>query len=132
MCEADESSAWSGLTYQKPAAPISTHTNPFANMALDQSENRWSMYQQPGDNNLELGHQNTHDRQSFATVTACEQAKLYRIIHECIFIYCGARGRASADSLLDVFQRYFDWKDGLPADLRSVEGQPLPHVLFLQ
>ena len=131
-CETDESSAWSGLTYQKPFAPISTDANPFANMDLDRIQGQWSIYRQPGDSNLGPGHQKTDARQSFAIVTACEHARLYRIIHECIHVYCGARGRVSADALLDLFQRYSAWKDGLPPELRSVEGEPLPHVLFLQ
>lgn len=123
--------AWSGLIYQKPVAPISTHANPFANMAVHQAEGGWSMYRQPGDSNLEIGDQSTDGRQSFVTVTACEHAKLYRIVHECILVYCGARGKVSAGSLLDIFQRYMVWKDGLPPELGTVEGQPLPHVLFL-
>ena len=90
------------------------------------------MYRQPNDDNLELGHQNADDRQSFAILTACEHAKLCRIIHECILVYCGAQGKVSADSLFKVYQRYIAWKDGLPLNLRSVEGQPLPHVLLLQ
>ncbi len=90
------------------------------------------MYRQPGDNDLEHGHQRTDDRQSLAHLTACELAKLYRIVHECILVYCGTRSQVSADSLLDIFQRYIVWKDELPPDIRSVEGQPLPHVLFLQ
>lgn len=131
-CEAYGSSAWSALTYQKPSAPISTHASPFANISLDRIEERWSMYRQPGDSSLELGEQSTDDRQSLATLTACEHAKLYRIVHECILIYCGSRGKVSTKSILDLFQRYVMWKDGLPPGLRSVEGQPLPHVLFLQ
>lgn len=90
------------------------------------------MYRQPGDSSMGLGYQNPDDRQSFATLTACEHAKLYRIVHECILVYCGARGKVSPKSLLDLFQRYVTWKDGLPPNIRSVVGQPLPHVLFLQ
>ena len=90
------------------------------------------MYRQPGDSNVEPGHQNINDRQSFATLTAREHAKLYRIIHESILVYCGARGKVSTDSLLDVFQRYLAWEEELPPDLRSVKGEPLPHILFLQ
>ena len=135
MCsglEADGSSAWSGLTYQKPFAPVSTHAHPFANISIEKSTATWNMYRQPGDSNLELGDRNTHDRQSFAMLTACEHAKLYRIIHECILVYCGARGKVSPNSLLDLFERYLAWKDGLSPDLQSVEDEPLPHVLFLQ
>ena len=125
-------SAWSGLTFQKPAAPISTRASPFTNIAIGQDEGRWNKYCQPGDSNIELGFRNTDDRLGFATMTACEHAKLYRIIHECILVYCGARGKVSAPYLLDCFQRYIEWKDGLPSDIRSIESQPLPHVLFLQ
>ena len=90
------------------------------------------MYRQPGDNDLEHGDQKTDDRQSLAYLTARELAKLYCIAHECILVYCGNRGKVSADSLLAVLQRYIVWKDELPPDIRRVEGQPLPHVLFLQ
>lgn len=130
--EADESSAWSGLTYQKPFAPASTHASPFSNIALDRVDGRWNLYRQPGDNNLQLGDQNSEDRQSFSTLTACENAKLYRIVHECIVVYCGTRGKVSSHSLLNLFHRYIIWKDELPSDLRSVGGEPLPHVMFLQ
>lgn len=131
-CEADDSSAWSGLTYQKPFTPISTHAKPLANIAIDQDGRRWSMYRQPDDSYPGPGDQNADNRPSFATVTAHEQAKLYRLVHECILVYCGARGKVSANSLFDLFQRHIAWKDGLPPDLRSVQGQPLPHVIFLQ
>lgn len=90
------------------------------------------MYRQPGDDDLGLGEQSPDDRQSFATLSACETAKLYRLIHECILVYCGNRGKVSANILLDLFQRYIMWKDGLHPDIRNLEGQPLPHVIFLQ
>lgn len=90
------------------------------------------MHQQPGDSKLETGEENADDRQSFAVLTAREHAKLYRIIHECILVYCGNRGKVSANPVLDLFQRFFIWKDELPPVLQSVEGQPLPHVLYLQ
>ena len=131
-CEADESSAWSGLTYQKPFAPVSTHASPFSNNALDRVDGRWNPYQQPGDDNLQLGDQNSEDRQSFSALTACENAKLHRIVHECILVYCGTRGKVSSQPLLDLFHRYISWKDELPPDLRSVDGETLPHVIFLQ
>lgn len=90
------------------------------------------MYTQPGDSDRELGFQDAEERKSLAILTACESAKLYRIVHECILVYCGIRGKISADILLDVYQRYIRWKDDLPPDLRSVSDQPLPHVLSLQ
>ena len=129
---ANENSAWSGLTYDKPSAPISTHAIPFANLHVDKDQGRWSMYRQPSESDSEFGSQNTDDPKSFATMTAREHAKLHRIIHECILVYCGVGDKVTAKSLLAILQRYTTWKDGLPPELQSVEGQPLPHVLFLQ
>ena len=65
-------------------------------------------------------------------LTASEHARLFRIIHETILVYCGSRGRVSARALLDLYERYVDWKEHLPSDLRLQESEPLPHVLFLQ
>ena len=93
------------------------------------------MYRQPGDSGSEYGYQNTDNpknRKSLAVLTAREHAKLYRVIHHCTFVYGGAGGKVSADSLLDIFERYLAWKDELPPELQSTEGEPLPHVLFLQ
>ena len=102
------------------------------NINIGQDEDRWNLYRQPGDSNSEFGYQNIDDPQSFATLTACEHAKLFRIIHQCILVYCGAQNNISADSLLDVFQRYKAWKSGLPPQLQCIEDEPLPHILFLQ
>ncbi len=67
-------------------------------------------------------------------VTAHEHAKLYRIIHETILVFCGSRGKVSAHHMLLIYERFLGWKEGLPPSLSDVneEVQPLPHVLFLQ
>ena len=42
--EANNGSAWSAFTYQKPSAPIFTHVNPFGRMAMDQANSLWRLY----------------------------------------------------------------------------------------
>lgn len=125
LVEANTSSAWSGFTYQKPTAPISTAARPFSNINLAQADGFWRFYKQPGDTDVD-------HRQGFSLLTASEHAKLFRIVHESILVYCGSRGRVSARALLDLYKRYVNWKANLPPDLRNLESEPLPHVLFLQ
>jgi hypothetical protein len=74
-------------------------------------------------------------RPSFAILTAKYQARLFRVVHESINIFCGARGRVHARPFLDCYKRYIEWKDTLPEDLKYPEGgehPSLPHVLSLQ
>lgn len=85
----------------------------------------WRLYRQPGDNDI-------LDRPGFAKITAFERAKLFRIIHGAILIYCGSRGKVTAEGLLGIYERYMAWKERLSPELRYDEGEPLPHVLFLQ
>ena len=67
-------------------------------------------------------------------MTACYQAKLFRIIDESLALYCGARGQVSAEKILEVYRRYMDWKTDLPSVIANVDvgDQPLPHILYLQ
>ena len=69
---------------------------------------------------------------SHALETASEHAKLFRIVHANILIYCGSRGKVDAQKLLELYERYLAWKEGLPPDIADLSGEPLPHVLFLQ
>ncbi|MCJ1397562.1 hypothetical protein MMC11_000756 [Xylographa trunciseda] len=121
--------AWSGITYQKPFNPVSPRTEVFINVALDQDSapEQWRYYRQPGDDT------NIPKRQSFAILTACQQAKLYRIVHDTINVYCGARGRVTAAAVIGCFKRFHDWNANLPEEIARTdeESQPLPHVLAL-
>lgn len=67
-------------------------------------------------------------------MTACEQAKLFRIVHDTINVYCGARGKATAGAVIGCYKRFLDWKANLPEAVRHVDegSQPLSHVLCLQ
>jgi len=65
-------------------------------------------------------------------MTAAEHAKLFRIVHESISVYCGRRGRVTAHHLLDLYESYLMWRDDLPPEIRDIDHQPLPHVIFLQ
>ncbi|MCJ1437836.1 hypothetical protein MMC27_007223 [Xylographa pallens] len=121
--------AWSGITYQKPFNPVSPRTEVFINVALDQDSapDQWRYYRQPGDDT------NNPRRQSFAILTACQQAKLFRIVHDTINVYCGARGKVTAAAVIGCFKRFTDWKANLPEEIARTdeESQPLPHVLAL-
>lgn len=88
----------------------------------------WRYYRIPGDRT------NIPRRPSYAILTACHQAQLYRIVHETINMFCGAHGKITARDLLERYRRYLTWKDNLPAQIAHVDmnAQALPHILFLQ
>ena len=73
-------------------------------------------------------------RPSYAIMTACHQAALFRIIHASLNLYCGLRGLATAEAILTTYRQYLDWKHDLPPILKEVDvaSQPVPHILFLQ
>ena len=127
---ANINSAWSGITYQKPFNPVSPKTEVFINVQLDRDANpvQWRFYRQPADDT------NMPKQQSFAIVTAYEQAKLYRIVHDTITIYCGSRGKVTAAAIIGCYKRFIDWKANLSEPVSHIEeeSQPLPHVLSLQ
>ena len=127
---ADFGRAWSGITYQKPFNPVSPRTAVFINVQLDKDSapSQWRYYRQPGDET------NYPKRQSFAIVTACEQAKLFRIVHDTINVYCGARGKVTAAAVIGCYKRFLTWEANLSEAVKHVdeESQPLPHVLCLQ
>lgn len=120
-------SAWSGLTYQKPSAPMLSHASVFRDVSLDQPEAPWCFYRQPGD-------AGTAKRPGHALLTAFEQAKLFSFVHETIVVYCGTHGRVKALALSRMYDQYLRWMEALPETIRVVkeEDDPLPHVIFLQ
>lgn len=122
-----EPSIWSAFIYQKPHAPVSTRASTFSGdiLGAGKDTSTWRPYKQPGDNNV-------LERSSFSVMTASEHARLLRIAHESILVYCGSRGMADAQHLLGVYKRYMAWKDELPHVLKDLNNDPLPHVLFLQ
>lgn len=65
-------------------------------------------------------------------MTASEHAKLFRIAHETMLVYCGSRGRVSAHHLLNLYERFVNWREELPLEIRDIISDSLPHVLFLQ
>ena len=97
-------------------------------MLKDSVPAQWRYYRQPGD------EANIPKRPSYAILTACHQAKLYRIVHDSINIYCGARGKVTAKEIIGCYRRYLDWEERLPDQVRRTDedAQPLPHVLGLQ
>lgn len=120
-------SAWSGLTYQKPSAPMSALIPVFRDISLDQPEAPWCFYRQPGD-------ADTFKRPGHALATAFEHAKLFRLVHETILTFCGKNGRVSAHALSGLYDRFLGWMEELPEMIRGVsdEANAVPHVIFLQ
>lgn len=95
---------------------------------MDKDDDVWRFYRRPGDK------AHVPRRPSYAIQTACYQAQLYRIVHETINMYCGARGKVTAPVWLERYKRYLTWKDELPEYLARVDtsAQAMPHMLFLQ
>ena len=111
----------------KPTAPISTLAHPFENMDTYQTEADWVPHKQLGDENVDFPHRTGH-----RLLTSGEHAKLYRIVHETILVYCGSRGKVTAKGLAGLYERYLSWMEKLPIELKIDDSDPLPHVLFLQ
>lgn len=115
------------MTYQ----PLYDATLPpsvtFQHVRLDRDDHVWRFYRHVGDD------RELPTRLSYAILTACNQAKLLRIFQETLDLYCGARGKATAQAILEGYKRFLDWKEDLPAILKSIDisDQPLPHVLYL-
>lgn len=78
------------------------------------------------------GSREQDNRLNHALQTASEHAKLFRIVHRNILIYCGSQGKVDARKLLELYERYLAWKEGLPPDIAGLSGEPLPHDLSLQ
>jgi len=121
------SRAWAAFTYQKPAAPISPRIEVFQDVELDRQDTYWQPYKFPTD-------AAAAERPSQAIETAKEFAKLNQIIHETINIYCGSRGRVTMTGILQMYQRYLQWKKSSEERLDSTSplNNPLPHVTNLQ
>ncbi|KAL9125801.1 MAG: hypothetical protein Q9175_008017, partial [Cornicularia normoerica] len=92
---------------------------------MDRDHALWCFYRRPGD------ERDLPTRPSYAMVTACYQAGLFKIIDESLNLYYSARGQVSAEKFLEVYRRYMDWKTDLPPMIANVDvaDQPLPHIL---
>ena len=118
-------SLWSGFTYQKPIAPVSLPGPSFQISDQTYGDELWRPYKQPGDNDIS-------QHPSYSVLVAAEQAKMLRIVHETISVYCGSRGKVTAHHLINLYETFLIWKDDLPNQIRDVDAQALPHVIFLQ
>ncbi len=83
------------------------------------------MHKQPRDD---------HDRErsDLSIMTAFENAKLFRIVHEAILLYHGDLGMVKADRLLEVYEELLSWRRKLPPELSNDTGDPSPPILILQ
>ncbi len=100
----------------------------FQQVDMERDHALWRFYRHPGD------ERELPTRPSYVIVSACYQAKLFRVIDESLNLYCGARGQVSAENFLGVYRRYMDWKNDLPSVIANVDvaDQPLAHILYLQ
>ena len=100
----------------------------FQHVDMDKDKALWHFYRHPGD------EQELPTRPCYSIVTACNQAKLFRIIDASLTLYCGVKGPVSAERFLNIYRRYVEWKNELPSVLANVDetDQPLPHMLYLQ
>ncbi|KAL8993298.1 MAG: hypothetical protein Q9169_006447 [Polycauliona sp. 2 TL-2023] len=116
-----------GITYQKLYAPELPYTARFQHVDIQGDKEVWRFYRTVGDG------RELPVRPSYAIMTSCYQAALFRIIHESLNLYCGLRGIATAGAILTTYRRYLDWEYDLPSILKNVdvEAHPVPHILFL-
>ncbi|TKA77910.1 hypothetical protein B0A49_04301 [Cryomyces minteri] len=120
---------WAGFTYQKPPAPISPQTTVFRHVEMDRPGDCWRSYRFAGDGE----NRPIALRPSHAIRTAKELAKLNQIVHETVNVYCGSRGKVTARSILHLYERYLQWHEVMPPEIRLDDFDPhaLPHVFFL-
>lgn len=124
---ADLRSAWSGFLYMKPTIPISPKKDVFRGIPIDVPGMVWRAYRQPEDADIAAQH-------GHSISASCELAKLYRMVHETILLYCAAYGLVTSDAVLRVWKRYMEWKHELPEIFQKIDdaADPLPYVLALQ
>lgn len=115
----DINSVWSGVIYQTPSMPISTHALAVHDLDGNQVEVSWCLYRQLGDDET--------PRPSHVFLAALEYAELYRIIHD------GKNSKATADDTSTIYDRYLNWMQKLPPAISRIGGddEVVPHVIFI-
>ena len=123
---ADQSSSWSGLTYVEPSAPISPTAKVFQGITFDEG-GHWQRHYGPYD-------PAPRNLSNYAVLTASQVAKLHRVVHETILLFCGSRGQVSGHTLHSVYERFLAWKKELPRLIADGDNDQdaLPHVLSMQ
>lgn len=116
------------MTYQRLYTAQEPKDPNFRHVRLGTDNAMWRYYRHPGDG------RELPVRPSYAMLTACHQAGLFRIVNDCLIVYCGIRGRVNASKVLEIYCRYQGWNEELPAEIAGIdkEEQPLPHVLYIQ
>lgn len=115
------------MTYQPSHDTTLPHSVTFQHVREDRDDHVWRFFRHVGDS------RELPTRPSHAIMTACNQAKLLRIAQESLNLYCGTRGKATAQAILEGYKSYLDWKNDLPVVIKNIDinDQPLPHVLYL-
>lgn len=118
-----------GATYQKLHTPPVTQADGiFNNVDLRRGGEVWKFYRQPGDEKV------IPPSPSHATMTACYQSRLFRLVSRINSLYCGTMGRVKWPKVAEMMDRMAAWRRGLPAELEvgPDEINALPHILYLQ
>jgi hypothetical protein len=115
-------SMWCAFTYQKPFNPQPLS----ASVAFDSDEileNKTQYF------DIENRGSESPQKSKLAIDTSVYHARLFRVVHAMISLYCGARGKITAKSFVGCFRKFIDWRDGLPLPLASEGREPLPPLV---
>ena len=118
-----------GATYQKlHTPPVTKADGVFNNVNLRRDGEFWKFYRQPGDEKV------IPAKHSHATMTACYQSRLFRLVSRINSLYCGTMGRVKWPNVAEMIDRMVAWRSGLPDELQlgSDGVNALPHILYLQ
>lgn len=120
-------STWSALVYQKPNAPVSPYAHVFKDVPME-------LFGDPPRPRRDSSTDGDSMKPGYSLISAFEQAKLYRIVHEILIAYCGIGGVVSVESIMPVYERLLSWKRELPMAISHTdsEAEAPPHLLFLQ
>ncbi|KAI9821198.1 MAG: hypothetical protein M1827_003932 [Pycnora praestabilis] len=118
--------AWAEFTHQIPSNARVPAEDVFPDVDLA-SDAAWRFYRHSGNADVP-------EQPSSATLTALENAKLFRIIHHTInMFYDGHSNDISAKDIMQQFKRLLAWKDELSENVALLEkdAAALPHTLTL-
>lgn len=118
-----------GATYQKLHTPPLTKVDGvFNNVDLNRGGEVWKFYRQPGDEKV------IPPNPSHATMTACYQSRLFRLVSRINSLYCGTMGKVKWPTVAEMIDRMVAWRKGLPDELQLASDgiNAMPHILYLQ
>lgn len=107
---------WSGLVYQKPNTPVSSHTIVFKDVPIERAKPLSQSPQQHSQSDSNA------TRPDHTLVVAFEQAKLYQIVHQLLLSYCGSRGKVYGSHMDEMYEKLTSWKRDMLTETLEVEA----------